>query len=293
MWTNFDLKKRGMAAFKANYWKAVLVGVVMMLVTGGFRVNYKTYGSSDDSNIFNNKTEYSYDSGYDDTYDKEGLESIEDALGEAFSDSSIENDILSDSDDIYAFLGIGMVIFMIIFLIVFIFSMCLKAFLFNPLETGARTFFRKNLDEPASAGNLGFAFDANYMNIVKVNFFRDLYIALWSLLLIIPGIIKKYEYALVPYILSENPDISKDEALAESKELMYGNKWNLFVLQLSFLGWHILSLFTLGLLEIFFTIPYQASTEAAFYEAVRYGITGNETDSYTDEVADATYYTGE
>ena len=100
----------------------------------------------------------------------------------------------------------------------------------------------------------------------------ELFIWLWSLLFVIPGIIKEYEYRLVPYIVSENPTISYKDAQAESKKLMKGNKWKTFILDLSFIGWDILSAFTLGMLEIFFVGPYKASTEAALYETLKYGI---------------------
>ena len=76
---------------------------------------------------------------------------------------------------------------------------------------------------------------------------------------------------MVSYILAENPDKTWEEVAAESKEMMSGNKWRAFVLDLSFIGWHILSLFTLGLLTIFYVSPYQYSTNAALYEAIKYG----------------------
>ena len=145
------------------------------------------------------------------------------------------------------------------------------AFLINPLELGCRRFFRRNLDEPASLSNLMFAFDSNYKNVVKVMFFKDLYVFLWTMLFIIPGIVKGYEYKLIPYLLSENPEMSKEEAFAESKKLMTGNKWKAFVLDLSFILWDLGSLFTCGLLGVFYVNPYKQSTDAALYEAIRYG----------------------
>ena len=72
--------------------------------------------------------------------------------------------------------------------------------------------------------------------------------------------------------MSENPDINFRDAQAESARLMNGNKWKTFVLDLSFIGWDILSIFTWGLLEIFFVAPYKASTHAALYESIKYGI---------------------
>ncbi|MBQ5518619.1 MAG: DUF975 family protein, partial [Clostridiales bacterium] len=172
---------------------------------------------------------------------------------------------------------IGM--FIVLFVIVLVLSLFISAivlavkyFLLTPFEYGCRKFFRKNLDEPAKLSNIVYVFDSHYKNIVKTAFLTDLFIWLWSLLFIVPGIIKSYSYRLVPYIMSENPDINFRDAQAESARLMKGNKWKSFVLDLSFIGWDILTLMTWGFLEIFFVGPYKASTDAALYESIKYGI---------------------
>ena len=87
---------------------------------------------------------------------------------------------------------------------------------------------------------------------------------LWSLLLVVPGIIAYYRYAMAPYILAEEPDIGASEAIERSKELMNGNKWRLFCLEISFIGWYLLSIVTLGL-GLFFLQPYVKAAETAFY----------------------------
>ncbi|MBQ4270631.1 MAG: DUF975 family protein, partial [Clostridiales bacterium] len=69
-----------------------------------------------------------------------------------------------------------------------------------------------------------------------------------------------------PYIMSEDPTMNYKDALAESKRLMTGNKWKAFVLDLSFIGWDILSVFTFGLLSTFYVAPYKLSTRAALYK---------------------------
>ena len=92
-----------------------------------------------------------------------------------------------------------------------------------------------------------------------------------SLLCIIPGIVKGYEYRMIPYLLADHPEMTKDEAFAASKEMMMGQKWNAFVLDLSFIGWDILSSMTFGILDIFYVMPYKMSTNAALYEAIKYG----------------------
>ncbi len=92
--------------------------------------------------------------------------------------------------------------------------------------------------------SLGFG---NWLHVVWGMILSTIYIFLWTLLLIIPGIIKSYSYALTPYILVEHPEMSANEAIEESMRLMDGHKFDLFYLQLSFIGWAILSILSLGL----------------------------------------------
>ncbi len=96
---------------------------------------------------------------------------------------------------------------------------------------------------------------------------QALFVALWSLLLVIPGIIASYRYRMAPYILLENPDMTASEAITASKALMNGRKWELFCLDISFIGWNILSIFTLGLLGLWLN-PYRNAADAAFYRHI-------------------------
>ena len=106
-------------------------------------------------------------------------------------------------------------------------------------------------------------------------FLRGLYVFLWSLLFIIPGIIKTYSYAMTPYIMADHPEMTAKEAITASKQLMDGHKGELFCLHFSFFGWMVLCIFTLGIGNLFLT-PYMNAAEAAFYRH----ITG--TASYTN-----------
>lgn len=115
--------------------------------------------------------------------------------------------------------------------------------------------------------SLGFG---NWLHVVWGMVLSTIYIFLWTLLLIIPGIIKSYSYALTPYILVEHPEMSANEAIEESMRLMDGHKFDLFYLQLSFIGWAILSILSLGL-GFFWLIPYQMTTQAAFYRDIKNG----------------------
>ena len=87
---------------------------------------------------------------------------------------------------------------------------------------------------------------------------------LWTLLFIIPGIIKSYEYAIIPYILADDEEISSKDAFKKAKQMMKGNKWRLFKLNFSFIGWMLLCVLTLGIGTLFL-IPYVNAANAEFY----------------------------
>ena len=95
-----------------------------------------------------------------------------------------------------------------------------------------------------------------------------IFIALWSLLFIIPGIIKAFSYAMTPYILQDNPELDASEAIHRSRMMMRGHKFDLFWLYLGFLGWFILCLLTAGIGFLWLT-PYVETAKAAFYQEVK------------------------
>ena len=142
----------------------------------------------------------------------------------------------------------------------------LKVFVGNVLTVGGMRFFIENRTKKARMGTILHPFrSGHYGNVVLILFLRDLYTALWSLLLIIPGVIKSYEYLMVPYILAENPGMDRREAFLISRRMMDGEKWDTFVLDLSFLGWLLLSVCTCGILSIFFVNPYREATLTELY----------------------------
>ena len=91
-----------------------------------------------------------------------------------------------------------------------------------------------------------------------------IFIFLWSLLLIVPGIVKAYAYAMTPYILVERPELSVNEAIGLSRRMMKGRKFDLFYLHLSFIGWALLCILTLGI-GFLWLYPYMMTAQAAFY----------------------------
>ena len=106
-----------------------------------------------------------------------------------------------------------------------------------------------------------------WANAVCTRLLKGVYIFLWSLLLVIPGIIASYSYAMTEYILAEHPDMTAGEAIAASKEMMSGNRWRLFCLHVSFIGWAILCAFTLGIGNLWLN-PYKNAAVAAFYREI-------------------------
>ncbi len=108
----------------------------------------------------------------------------------------------------------------------------------------------------------------NYNNVLLLYLLEALKVFLWSLLLIIPGIIKEISYSMSHFIMAESPDMSPSEVLKESEELMEGHKLDYFVLQLSFFGWNILSVLTLGLSALY-SDPYYHAARANFYYTIK------------------------
>ena len=135
-------------------------------------------------------------------------------------------------------------------------------FIGNVISVGEQNYFIKNHYENPAINEIFQGFKGNYLNVVKIMFIMELKIMLWLLLLVVPGIIKAYEYSMIPYLLAENPNITMDEAFSLSEQMTTGQKMNLFVLDLSFLGWYFLGFLCFGIGALFVK-PYDV---AAFTE---------------------------
>lgn len=277
MWTRRELKEAAKRRFRVNYWKCVLVALLMALLGGGagfgsggtysgIRDVYTRNSLSDSFGDFSgsyNDWDNAGDSWGDaeDSWDDQEYDIDLDTLFDDIANSSPAETVITAA----AIATVVVLIITIVFVVALIIVIPVSVFLINPLEVGTNRFFVQNLKLDANLREICFAFDHNYLNCVKILFFRDLYVFLWSLLFIIPGIIKAYEYRMVPYILGDNPNIDREEAFALSNMLMQGNKGKAFVLDLSFLGWYILNGLTLGILGIFYVNPYVKQTNAALY----------------------------
>lgn len=264
-WERKELKDKAKATLKRGYWKIVLVSFIFALISGG------SSGGSSSSGNYNQikqdfkdsiKQEYSEvneDYYYDDEIVfEEDFDDVDDAVKE------ITNRMGEDDFDMATVAVIMSIVFVAVFIAILV-AVVLEVFLLNPLNVGCSRFFVNQSISDAELKEMGFAFKSNYKNVIKIMFFKGLFEFLWSLLFIIPGIIKSYEYRMIPYILAENPDMSMEEVFAKSKQLMTEQKWNAFVLDLSFMGWIILGALTIGILNLFYVNPYMYLTNSELY----------------------------
>lgn len=243
MWERSELKNRAKTVLNLCYWKAVLISFILIVITGG--------GSGGSGNRTRKSLQES-------------------------NTNELTNGGILNSQVLIAILGIVLLIFLVAAIIGF----TIGAFVFNPIEVNARRFFIFSRERPTSLTEIGYCFSNSYFNVVKIQFMRKLFTGLWTLLFIIPGIVKGYEYRMIPYLLAENPGMPMEEAFRLSKTMMDGEKWNTFVLDLSFLGWYLLSILTFGILAIFYVNPYHDLTNAELYAALKGKILGPVNEAY-------------
>lgn len=157
----------------------------------------------------------------------------------------------------------------------------------DPLIVAGRKYFLKSRkEEDIKITNM--AKDIfqreNWLNVAIIMLLRNLYNMLWYLT-IIGGVIKMYEYRMIPYILAENPKIKRKQAFKLSKEMMKDNKWKTFILDLSFIGWEIASILTFGMVNILYANPYKATTSAELYVVLKNNVIENKCEYY-EEISD-------
>ena len=137
-------------------------------------------------------------------------------------------------------------------------------FVTNAITVGVNNYFIKNTDSKPSFKDAFSGFKVKYGRNIGTLLLVGIKTFLWTLLFIVPGIIKSYEYSIIPYILADDPEISSKDAFKKAKQMMKGNKWRLFKLEFSFIGWFVLCVLTLGI-GTFFLIPYISAANAEFY----------------------------
>jgi len=227
MWTSSELKERAKIALTGSYWKALAISLILSFAVGG----------SGGGSGFNSMTNVG-----------------------SMSDQDMSTE---------AIIGIA-ILFLVIFSVISLFTLAIKIFIGFPLEAGGRKYFTLaamavNTKEQVPFNVIGFGFKSNvYRSIIKTLFFRSLYIFLWTLCFIIPGIIRGYAYAMVPYLLSENPNLTTQRALELSKQMTDGEKMDMLILDLSFILWWLLGCVTC-FIGFIFIAPYYNATHAELY----------------------------
>jgi hypothetical protein len=291
MWKRKELKKRAKQVVKRNYWTAIAVCFLIALLTGEFGTSivgiWQSNDSIDPNYIINNENRII-------SYNEEETESQEDKFKTIFNKENLKETLNETQIKVFEAIeanlnsatksqkyifkiwdavtsfnmnetGLGVVLCIgagIAFLFI--------VFIADPLIVGGKKYFLKaRKEDNTKMGVIAEIFKKeNWLNIAIIMFLRNIYNALWYFT-IIGGVIKTYEYRMIPYILAENPKIKRKEAFELSKQMMKGNKWNTFVLDMSFFGWNFLSVLTFGVLSILYVNPYSAATIAELYIILR------------------------
>ena len=242
MWTRELLKSNAKQALQGRYWRSFWVCLVLSFVGLG--------GASASSGSAARQT-------------------VDTAGGDT---ASIYDMFSNIPDNMLAALAVGAFIGAII-------SICWVLFVLYPLKVGRCRYFMESRQSLTPASTVVSTFRQPYGNPIIVQLLTNLKVFLGFLLLIVPGIYWDYCYTLVPYLLAENPYMSATRAMELSKQMMDGEKWNTFVLQLSFIGWYLLCSITFGIGFIFLE-PYVQATFAELYAALRAKALAN---GYTNE----------
>lgn len=149
-------------------------------------------------------------------------------------------------------------------------TLLVSILLLMPLEVGFYNTYKellRNGDREITGNMFKLAFNKYGKNVLGM-FLVGLFTLLWMLLLVIPGVIKAFSYAMTPFILVDKPELSANQAIDLSRAMMKGHKFDLFWLELSFIGWILLSILTLGV-GFFWLIPYMYASISSFYEDVK------------------------
>ena len=245
MWTRRELKEYAKGFLRSHYWKAFIVVLITTLLMNGFGRDSGTNTGVE----FKQTYEYVFGEGTNVTV------SLAPAL-------ELFRSVLRNVSPL-GYLAIGTVTFLSIVISI---VMLLLGFI---VEVGKSKFFLEGFKGDVDINKLFFGFNSrDYLPIIKAQGLAFIYILLWTLLFIIPGIVKGYQYRYVPYLLAEDPSLAPNEALSKSKEMTMGHKWNIFILDLSFFLWGLLSLITFGL-STYFVAPYIEATNARLYNVLK------------------------
>ena len=279
-----ELKKKARALLKQNYWKVISVCFIIAMLTTAYPVsttfislqNVSVGGEPDAAfalDIPNSEIVLQTVSRVFEGVTLPGISGrVVSAAGQITIDmfsnhiSLFFNILRSVNAFLSEGIGAGLILAAAGLLLAFLYQI----FINNLLLIGEKRFFMESHSyNKTMISKIFFLFKLRCLcRPAWIMFCRTLFQTLWNLT-IVGGIIKHYEYSMIPFILAENPQISRRDAFFLSKQLTSHNKWKLFLLDLSFAGWVLLSVFTLGLLEFLFVNPYITACRSELYLFLR------------------------
>ena len=188
---------------------------------------------------------------------------------------------IMENEEALTFLLIFIAAVMIISILAMLIAAAISIFFCSVVCTGYCKYLLNVVDFRDSSIKDLFSQFSNYKNVVLTQLRTSLIVWLGMLLFIVPGIIWGYDYAMVHFIMADHPEYSPKECMNASKTMMYGHRWEYFLLDLSFIGWAILCIFTCGIGN-YFLIPYKDTAKAVFYR----NISGTLVDESIDPIVD-------
>ena len=269
MWKRKELKNKAKKVLHKNYWNILIVCFLIALLTGEFGTSILGIWQSKDSmdpNYMMHQVEKEEIFSSQKDIKIKILKTIEANLN---SVTKSQKYIFKIGDAITSF-NIHQIPLGIFLCMSAVISFTFTVLVADPLIVGSKKYFLVSREKTnTTIGVIGEVFQKeHWLNVAMIMFLRNIYNALWYLT-IIGGVIKTYEYRMIPYILAENPKIERKQAFQLSKEMMKGNKWATFVLDVSFFGWNFLSVLTFGILSILYVNPYNATTMAELYVVLK------------------------
>jgi len=243
MWSRESLKNKAKASLRGTYVSALIVSALMYVASGAWNRSNNGEGARTSSVNVDSTVDFSTD----------GISGVLDGPSQFIDQIGIPS-------------FVGIVVGFFSFLLIMGIIKLLVGYL---IEVGGQKYFLNATRGESSINYLTYGFTSGrWLNIVRTMFLRSVFTILWTMLLIVPGIIKYYSYRMVPYILAENPEIDSFEAIALSQEMTSGEKMNMFVMDLSFIGWFILGSLLFGF-GVVFVMPYYNATYAELYYTLK------------------------
>lgn len=277
-WNRKEIKRKGRKALKRNYFQALLVSLVIFFFVKGFHDISKNPATDNLRLSLHGQTNI--------IIVNDLIQNSNQSLGDIVKPylvgkqgvmATLVNNITKSGSFLYGILNAfnqmffhGSVSYILILFLGAFLALLFQLYVRNILRVGAARFFMENSTyNETTVGKVKYIYQlGKTRNVAKTMLFENLFLTLWFLT-IIGGFIKQYSYRMIPYILAENPNMSRKDAFQLSRQMMKGNKWRAFLLDLSFLWWVIPVFLTAGVLDYFFLFPYRMATDAELYRELR------------------------